>query len=137
MKFDGCMAAPVGQDRLLYGLLGMAESFRSCRPPKVHLSLQCLEAILVISPPNTRIEARARLQLGTVLLGFTKNVDLAKLHLEKSVSDQYWERYLKLAKLCFSILVGIVSISESNNTDFLTLTLLNNQVFFCSDSSIR
>ncbi|XP_013405150.1 MAU2 chromatid cohesion factor homolog [Lingula anatina] len=62
-------------------LLGIAESFRTSNPPNIKLCIHCLQAILNLKPPP-RIEARTRLQLGGLLFTHTKNIDLARSHLE-------------------------------------------------------
>lgn len=46
--------------------------------------VQCLKAVFTFKPPP-RVEARTHLQLGNILLTHTKNIDLAKTHLEQAV----------------------------------------------------
>uniref|UniRef100_A0A8C5B2T3 MAU2 chromatid cohesion factor homolog n=1 Tax=Gadus morhua TaxID=8049 RepID=A0A8C5B2T3_GADMO len=64
-------------------LLGFAEHFRTSSPPKIRLCVHCLQAVFQFEPPQ-RIEARTHLQLGSVLYHHTKNIELAKDHLEKA-----------------------------------------------------
>ncbi|XP_074651649.1 MAU2 chromatid cohesion factor homolog [Tubulanus polymorphus] len=64
-------------------LLGLAENFRTSNPPNIRLCIQCLQAIFNFKP-NPRIEARTHLQLGSILFSHTKNIDLARTHLEKA-----------------------------------------------------
>ena len=65
-------------------LLGLAESFRTSNPPNIRLCIHCLQAVFQFKP-STIVEARTHLQLGNILLLHTKNVDLARSHLEKAV----------------------------------------------------
>ena len=67
-------------------LLGFAEHFRTSSPPKIRLCVHCLQAVFQFEPPQ-RIEARTHLQLGSVLYHHTKNIELAKDHLEKAVRE--------------------------------------------------
>ena len=66
-------------------LVGMAENFRTATPPDLRKSIHCLQAIFTFNP-SAPIEARTHLQLGTLLLHHTKNLDLATVHLDKAVS---------------------------------------------------
>lgn len=71
-------------DPLYLGLLGTAEALRTAKTPNIKLCIKCLQGVLNCKPPP-RIEARTHLQLGTVLLNFTENLDAARSHLEKAV----------------------------------------------------
>lgn len=71
------------QDAWYLSLLGLAENFRTSSPPDIKLCIQCLQAVLNFSPPP-RVEARTHLQLGNILLTHTKNIDIAKDHLEQA-----------------------------------------------------
>ena len=73
------------QDAWYLSLLGLAEHFRSLKPPDIKSCVQCLQAVFNFSPPP-RVEARTHLQLGNILLNHTKNSELARKHLEKAVS---------------------------------------------------
>ncbi|XP_041367960.1 MAU2 chromatid cohesion factor homolog [Gigantopelta aegis] len=64
-------------------LLGLAENFRTSNPPNIRLCIHCLQAIFTFKPPP-KIEARTHLQLGNILLTHTKNIELARTHLEKA-----------------------------------------------------
>ncbi|XP_030029055.2 MAU2 chromatid cohesion factor homolog [Manduca sexta] len=75
------MASP--QDCLYISLLGLAEHFRTSNPPDIKSCIQCLQAVFNFKPP-ARVEARTHLQLGNILLTHTKNIDLARTHLEQS-----------------------------------------------------
>ena len=66
-------------------LLGLSESFRTSNPPNLKLCIHCLQSVLNFQPPPI-IESRTHLQLGSILVSHTKNGDLARTHLEKSVS---------------------------------------------------
>ncbi|XP_044735147.1 MAU2 chromatid cohesion factor homolog [Chrysoperla carnea] len=71
------------QDAWYLALLGLAENFRTLSPPNIKLCIQCLQAVFTFKPPP-RVEARTHLQLGNVLLTHTKNIDIAKHHLEQA-----------------------------------------------------
>ncbi|XP_060534936.1 MAU2 chromatid cohesion factor homolog isoform X2 [Cylas formicarius] len=71
------------QDAWYLSLLGLAEYFRTSSPPMIKLCIQCLQAVFHFKPPQ-RVEARTHLQLGNILLSHTKNIDLAKNHLEQA-----------------------------------------------------
>lgn len=72
-------------DSWYLSLLGIAESFRTASPPKIKHCIHCLQSIFHFKPPP-RIEARTHVQLGSLLFTHTKNVELARTHLEKAVS---------------------------------------------------
>jgi len=72
------------QDAWYLSLLGLAETFRTSSPPNIKLCIQCLQAVFNFKPPP-RVEARTHLQLGNILLTHTKNIDLARTHLEQAV----------------------------------------------------
>ena len=65
-------------------LLGLAENFRTSTPPNIRHCIHCLKAIFTLKPPP-RVEARTHLQLGTILLRHTKNLDIAASHLQNAV----------------------------------------------------
>ncbi|CAG9859410.1 unnamed protein product [Phyllotreta striolata] len=71
------------QDAWYLSLLGLAEHFRTSSPPMIKPCIQCLQAVFNFKPPQ-RVEARTHLQLGNILLTHTKNIDLAKNHLEQA-----------------------------------------------------
>lgn len=71
------------QDAWYLSLLGLAENFRTSN--RIKMCIQCLQAVFSFKPPP-RVEARTHLQLGNILLQYTKNVDLARTHLEQAVS---------------------------------------------------
>ncbi|CAG9836755.1 unnamed protein product [Diabrotica balteata] len=71
------------QDAWYLSLLGLAEYFRTSSPPMIKTCIQCLQAVFNFKPPQ-RVEARTHLQLGNILLTHTKNIDLAKNHLEQA-----------------------------------------------------
>uniref|UniRef100_A0A2A4JQA7 MAU2 chromatid cohesion factor homolog n=1 Tax=Heliothis virescens TaxID=7102 RepID=A0A2A4JQA7_HELVI len=71
------------QDAWYISLLGLAEHFRTSIPPDIKSCIQCLQAVFNFKPPQ-RVEARTHLQLGNILLTHTKNIDLARTHLEQS-----------------------------------------------------
>ncbi|XP_026320897.1 MAU2 chromatid cohesion factor homolog [Hyposmocoma kahamanoa] len=71
------------QDAWYISLLGLAEHFRTSNPPDIKSCIQCLQAVFNFKPPQ-RVEARTHLQLGNILLTHTKNIELARTHLEQS-----------------------------------------------------
>ncbi|KAK3601195.1 hypothetical protein CHS0354_004395 [Potamilus streckersoni] len=77
------MASTQSSDSWYASLLGLAESFRISNPPNIRLCIHCLQSIFSFKPPP-KIEARTHLQLGNILMTHTKNLDLAKTHLEKA-----------------------------------------------------
>ncbi|GAB6028583.1 mau2 chromatid cohesion factor [Chamberlinius hualienensis] len=76
-------SSATSQDAWYLSLLGLAETFRTSNPPNIKICIQCLQAVFNFKPPP-RVEARSHLQLGNILLTHTKNVDLAKYHLEQA-----------------------------------------------------
>lgn len=70
------------QDAWYLSLLGLAENFRTSS--RIKMCIQCLQAVFSFKPPP-RVEARTHLQLGNILLQYTKNSDLARTHLEQAV----------------------------------------------------
>ncbi|CAG0913850.1 unnamed protein product [Notodromas monacha] len=70
-------------DSWYLALLGLAEHFRTIKPPDYRRCIQCLMAVFHAKPPP-KVEARTHLQLGTILYTHTKNIDLAKTHLEQA-----------------------------------------------------
>lgn len=74
-----------GNHTFYNGLLGLAETFRTSNPPKIRQCIQCLQSVFHFQP-SVAMQACTNLQLGKLLFVHTKNVDLARSHLEKSVS---------------------------------------------------
>uniref|UniRef100_A0A336N1N3 MAU2 chromatid cohesion factor homolog n=1 Tax=Culicoides sonorensis TaxID=179676 RepID=A0A336N1N3_CULSO len=70
------------QDRCYVALLGLAEYFRTSNPPNIRHAIQCLQALFTFQPP-LKMEARTHFQLAQILMNYTKNIDMAKGHLEK------------------------------------------------------
>ena len=75
-------------DSWYLALLGLAEHFRSSKPPDYLKCIQCLMAVFKSKPPP-KVEARTHLQLGTILYHHTNNIDLAKSHMEQAVSGPF------------------------------------------------
>lgn len=73
------------QDACYISLLGLAEYFRTTQPPNIRKCVQSLQALFTFKPP-TKMEARTHLQMGQVLMAYTKNTELARSHLEQAVS---------------------------------------------------
>lgn len=73
------------QDAWYLSLLGLAENFRTSN--RIKMCIQCLQAVFSFKPPP-RVEARTHLQLGNILLQYTKNTDLARTHLEQAVRSK-------------------------------------------------
>lgn len=86
-KMAATMAAGT-HDASYTGLLGLAETFRTSNPPKIRQCIQCLQSVFQFQP-SPAIQARTHLQLGKLLHSHTKNVDMARSHLEKAVSLGY------------------------------------------------
>lgn len=72
------------QDACYISLLGLAEYFRTANPPNIKKCIQSLQALFTFKPP-LKVEARTHLQMGQVLMAYTKNVELARNHLEQAV----------------------------------------------------
>ena len=65
-------------------LVGLAEYFRTCQPPKIRECIHCLQASLNIGLPAI-LDARVRLNIGKLLLLQTNNVGHARSHLQQAV----------------------------------------------------
>lgn len=74
-------------DQLYLALVSMAEEFRTQNPPDIRNCLQCLYAVINIRVPFPAIEAKTHLQIGSLLLEHTTNIDLAKDQLKRAVID--------------------------------------------------
>ncbi|XP_039958716.1 MAU2 chromatid cohesion factor homolog [Bactrocera neohumeralis] len=74
-------ATAPSQDACYISLLGLAEHFRTSKPPNIKKCIQCLQALFTFQPP-TKVEARTHLQMGQILMAYTLNTDLARNHLE-------------------------------------------------------
>ena len=70
-----------GHDVTYLGLLGLAETFRTSDPPKIRQCIQCLQSVFQFQPSS-----ETHVQLGRLLHSHTKNIDMARSHLEKAVS---------------------------------------------------
>lgn len=73
-----------GHDVTYLGLLGLAETFRTSDPPKIRQCIQCLQSVFQFQP-SSAIQAETHVQLGRLLHSHTKNIDMARSHLEKAV----------------------------------------------------
>lgn len=102
------------QDAWYISLLGLAEHFRTSNPPDIKSCIQCLQAVFNFKPPQ-RVEARTHLQLGNILLTHTKNIDLARTHLEQSVSFFYC--YLSIS--VWKIRIGLSAFSVTSGGSYL------------------
>ena len=126
------------QDSWYISLLGLAESFRTSNPPNIKLCIHCLQTIFNFKPPP-RIEARTHLQLGIVLFTHTKNIDLAREHLEKAVNILHSDHLQCLFGLCstqmFILNVFVFILGPSN--DFVTHKLICNFVVFFSGLELK
>ncbi|KXJ22726.1 MAU2 chromatid cohesion factor homolog [Exaiptasia diaphana] len=76
--------AVTSSDSWYSGLLGLANGFLTSKPPKIKECLQCLQAVFQFHP-SPAIQARTHLQIGRLLVKYTKNSDLARSHLEKAI----------------------------------------------------
>ena len=82
------MASTSSQDAWYLALLGLAEHFRVSTPPNIRMCVQCLQTVFSFKPPP-RVEARTHLQLGNILVLYTKNVDLIGWKESAGVHHQY------------------------------------------------
>uniref|UniRef100_A0A5S6R1S4 MAU2 chromatid cohesion factor homolog n=1 Tax=Trichuris muris TaxID=70415 RepID=A0A5S6R1S4_TRIMR len=73
------------QDAYYFGLVALAERFRTSNPPEIGNTIRCLLAVFELNPP-AGVEARVHSQLGNIYLSYTENVDCAKYHLEKAIN---------------------------------------------------
>ncbi|KAF0299353.1 MAU2 chromatid cohesion factor [Amphibalanus amphitrite] len=107
------------QDAWYLSLLGLAEHFRSLKPPDIKSCVQCLQAVFNFNPPP-RVEARTHLQLGNILLNHTRNSDLARKHLEKA---QLHAKEKDFVSACGLLGVGVefTRISGAGYTQILFL----------------
>ncbi|VDP19568.1 unnamed protein product [Soboliphyme baturini] len=62
---------------------GCTEKFRCSNPCQPRHCIRCLNATFYFNPPP-RIEARVHIQLGSMYLLYSKNMDIARMHLEKA-----------------------------------------------------
>ena len=67
-------------------LVSLAEEFRTQKPPDIRNCVQCLTAIINLRVPYPAIAAKTHLQIGSLLLEHSNNLELAKVHLKKAVS---------------------------------------------------
>lgn len=73
-------------ENLYLALVSMAEEFRTQKPPDIQNCVQCLFAILNLRVPFPAIEAKTHLQIGSLLIDHSNNLEHAKSHLKKAVS---------------------------------------------------
>lgn len=118
------MASGAQPDPWYLSLLGIAESFRTSNPPNIRLCLHCLQTILNLKPPP-RIEARTRLQIGSILFSHTKNIDLARSNLESSVSSR--DVYLNWSLI---LLKRLIVSDNFDNSLYHQMELINNNFFY-------
>ncbi len=78
-----------GLDPTYVSLVGLSQSFLSLRPPDVKSALRCLQAVFSLRLRDPAIECRTNLQIAQILRKETKNVDMARQHLEQAVTS-YW-----------------------------------------------
>lgn len=79
------MAAVFDNSSGYMSLLGIADAFLKSNPPRIRHCIHCLEAVFSYQLPP-QVEANVRVQLGSILLKYTQNLDLARSHLERSVA---------------------------------------------------
>lgn len=70
-------------------LVSLAEEFRTQNPPDIRNCVQCLFAVLNIRVPFPGIEAKTHLQIGSLLIEHSNNLEHAKSHLKKAVIAIY------------------------------------------------
>ncbi|XP_028411289.1 MAU2 chromatid cohesion factor homolog [Dendronephthya gigantea] len=79
------MADHLVNDTCYTALLGVADVYLRSDPPRIRECIHCLEATFCYKlPPHS--EAHVRVQLGSIYLKYTENIDLARSHFERSVS---------------------------------------------------
>ena len=105
------MASTSSQDAWYLALLGLAEHFRVSTPPNIRLCVQCLQTVFSFKPPP-RVEARTHLQLGNILVLYTKNIDLARSHLEQAVSFSARFGWKSIIILTFFVFLSVVSVTK-------------------------
>ena len=67
-------------------LVSLAEEFRTMKPvPDIRNTVQCLMAIINLRVPFPAIEAKTHLQIGSLLLEHTNELEMARTHLKKAV----------------------------------------------------
>eukprot|EP00795_Rhopilema_esculentum_P005923 gene5923-11266_t len=99
------MAAQQGFDVKCYtALVGLAEYFRTCHPPRVRECIHCLQASLNIGLPAI-LDAKVRLNIGKLLLEETNNLGHARSHLQQALfgpeADKvFFESANLLARFC-------------------------------------
>lgn len=85
-QFAGASSGEIAPHSLVpAAVLAMAEKLRTSNPPKIFDSMKLLEQLLSHTSLPKEIEAKVRLQLSAMFLQYSKNVDIAKMHLEKAV----------------------------------------------------
>ena len=86
--FEADMAEQQGEyDVTSYtALVGLAEYFRTCQPPKIRECIHCLQASLNIGLPAI-LDAKVRLNIGKLLLLQTNNLGHARSHLQQTARD--------------------------------------------------
>ncbi|XP_023210809.1 MAU2 chromatid cohesion factor homolog [Centruroides vittatus] len=111
------------QHACYYALLALAEEFRTMNPPNIRNCIQCLVSVFNLKL-HQRVEARTHLQLGNILLQYTKNTDLAQSHLEKAwflsqnISDE----------IKFEIASVLAELYERKNQTPLAKTILQKAI---------
>ena len=83
--YNQAKMANYNAENLYLALVSMAEEFRTQNPPDIRNCVQCLFAILNLQVPYQAIEAKTHLQIGSLLIEHTNNLDHAKSHLKKAV----------------------------------------------------
>lgn len=78
------MAGRFANDSDFKALLGIADACLRSKPQRIRYCIHCLEAALLLNVPM-QYEAHVRVQLGSILLKYTENIDLARKCLERAV----------------------------------------------------
>lgn len=73
-------------------LVQMAGYFMGQNPPHIFDAIRCLEAICqtkqhLQSPFPSPLEADARIRIAEILIAYSRNIDVAKSHLDKAVGN--------------------------------------------------
>lgn len=66
-------------------LLVLAENYRIARPPRIRMCLHCLMSVANLNPPP-QIQLRTHLQIGSLLIRYTENKQLAQTHLHAAIA---------------------------------------------------
>ncbi len=81
-------------ENLYLALVSMAEEFRTQNPPDIRNCVHCLYGVLNLQVPYPAIEAKTNLQIGSLLIEYSSNMEKAKGHLKHAVRIHLFSIYL-------------------------------------------